>query len=401
MTSDPSMSDTDSNPESTPQDPAVITGMASEAPDRTFSLLTLASGLPVQEGHPVRIPQSIVDKLRIRHGHLLEAEVQQRTIRTRRGKRQRREVTKVLQVEHLDPEAHQSRPSFEDLVPIDPAPRLTLEHEGGPISSRMIDLFCPIGFGTRGLIVSPPKAGKTTLLRDIATSVSVNHPQVRIIAVLIDERPEEVTEFTRHVPGEVLASSNDMDLETHTDLALFAYARARRLLEAGEDVLFLVDSLTRLGRAFNNDRRYATGGRTMSGGIDTMALDWPKRIFGTARNVEGPGSLIMPATCLVDTGGRGDQVIFEEFKGTGNMELVLDRSVAEQRLYPAIDLAGSGTRKEDLLLSEGAHQTITALRRRLINMKPPQQVAQLLKAMERVPTNELLVQGGRPSDASK
>ena len=359
--------------------------------------MTLASGLPVQEDHPVRIPQNIVDELRIRHGHLLKAEVQQRTVRTRRGKRQRREVTKCSKWSILI-EVHGSRPSFEDLVPIDPAPRLTLEHEGGPISSRMIDLFCPIGFGTRGLIVAPPKAGKTTLLRDIATSVAVNHPQVRIIAVLIDERPEEVTEFTRHVPGEVLASSNDMDLETHTDLALFAYARARRLLEAGEDVLFLVDSLTRLGRAFNNDRRYATGGRTMSGGIDTMALDWPKRIFGTARNVEGPGSLTMLATCLVDTGGRGDQVIFEEFKGTGNMELVLDRSVAEQRLFPAIDLAGSGTRKEDLLLSEETHQTITALRRRLINMKPPQQVAQLLKAMERVPNNDMLVRGGRPAE---
>ncbi|MEO1597235.1 MAG: hypothetical protein AAFR78_01645 [Planctomycetota bacterium] len=170
------MSDTESNPGSTPQDPALITGMASEAPDRTFSLLNLASGLPVQEDHPVRIPQGMVEELRIRHGHLLKAEVQQRTVRTRRGKRQRREVTKVLQVEHLDPEVHGSRPSFEDLVPIDPAPRLTLEHEGGPISSRMIDLFCPIGFGTRGLIVAPPKAGKTTLLRDIATSVAVNHP---------------------------------------------------------------------------------------------------------------------------------------------------------------------------------------------------------------------------------
>jgi transcription termination factor Rho len=257
----------------------------------------------------------------------------------------------------------------------------------------LIDLFCPIGFGTRGLIVAPPKAGKTVLLQQIAHGLKQNHPDVELVALLIDERPEEVTDFKRNVPAQVLASSNDLDLDVHIGLGVLAVDRAKRMLEAGKDVVVLLDSLTRLGRAFNNSKKYGSSGRTMTGGLDSKALEIPKQLFGAARKAEEGGSLTIIATCLVDTGSRADQIIFEEFKGTGNMELILDRSISEKRLYPAINLAASGTRKEDLLMTEQELRTVTALRRRLMNMPPPMQIEQLLKAMERVPTNEALVRG--------
>jgi transcription termination factor Rho len=202
-----------------------------------------------------------------------------------------------------------------------------------------------------------------------------------------------VTDFMRNVPAQVLASSNDLDVETHVSLGILSIERAKRMLEAGKDVVVLLDSLTRLGRAFNNSRKHASSGRTMSGGLDSKALEIPKQLFGAARHVEEGGSLTIIATCLVDTGSRADQIIFEEFKGTGNMELILDRSIAEQRLYPAINLAASGTRKEHLLMDEQELKTVTALRRRLMNMKPPMQIEQLLKALERFKTNADLVAG--------
>ena len=212
--------------------------------------------------------------------------------------------------------------------------------------------------------------------------------------MLIDERPEEVTDFKRNVPAHVLASSNDQDIDQHIGLGILAIERAKRMLEAGKDVVVLLDSLTRLGRAFNNSRKYGVGGRTMTGGLDSRALEMPKQLFGSARKAEEGGSLTIIATCLVDTGSRADQIIFEEFKGTGNMELILDGTIAEQRLYPAINLAASGTRKEHLLLQgEAELKTVTALRRRLMNMKPPQQIEQLLGALKRFETNEQLVKG--------
>ena len=353
------------------------------------------NGIVVGQRDPL-VPSDLAAELELRPGHRITAEVISKRSRRRGGRGRsgpRLVVSEVMEIEGLSPDDWVARKPFEELTPIDPQPRLTLEFDGCPQACRLIDLFCPIGYGSRGLIVAPPKAGKTILLQNIAKGIKTNHPDVDVIALLIDERPEEVTDFRRNVPAEVLASSNDEDLDRHISLARTAIDRARRILEAGRDVVVLLDSLTRVGRAFNNHPKYGKSGRTMSGGLDSKALEVPKQMFGSARKVEEGGSLTIIATCLVDTGSRADQVIFEEFKGTGNMELILDRSIAEQRLFPAINLAASGTRKEDLLLTETEFKTITALRRRLLNMKPPHQIEQLLKAMERFPTNEDLVRG--------
>ena len=280
---------------------------------------------------------------------------------------------------------------FDDLTTIMPQPRLDLEHPGGPPSCRLMDLFCPIGYGTRGMIVSPPKAGKTTLLQNIAFALRQNHPDAIVIALLIDERPEEVTDFRRNVPCIVWASSNDHAPERHCGLAMLASERCKRWAETGKDVIVLLDSLTRLGRAFNTAPGMTQTGRTLTGGLDAGALSIPKQIFGAARKFEEGGSMTIIASALVDTGSRGDQVIFEEFKGTGNMEVILDRKISEQRVFPAIDLAASGTRNEHLLMPKTELDTVTALRRRLMNMQPVMQVEQLLKALERFKTNAELV----------
>lgn len=351
------------------------------------------------------IPASFRERYPLRNGQELTVEIVERRSSRRRGRGRRNQndnqnnsqgsmrsvVDSVLAIEGLDPEDYASRKPFADLTVIDPQPRLKLEHRGGAASCRLIDLFCPIGRGQRGLIVAPPKAGKTTLLHDIATGLSVNHPEVEVFALLVDERPEEVTQFRREIPCRVFASSNDHDVERHISTALMVIERAKRMVEAGRHVVILLDSLTRLGRAFNNSRKHASSGRTLSGGIDSRALEVPKQIFGAARNTEDGGSLTILATCLVDTGSQGDQLIFEEFKGTGNMELVLDRKIAEKRLFPAINLAASGTRKEHLLMGEKEYKTIAALRKRLLNMPPPQQIEQLLAALNRFGTNGELV----------
>jgi transcription termination factor Rho len=305
---------------------------------------------------------------------------------------------------------------FDQLTTIDPQPRLTLEYPGCPDSCRLIDLFCPIGRGQRALIVSPPKAGKTTLLKDISASIYRNHPDVTLIALLVDERPEEVTDFRRTfaafgplttpqpLPDDlapapstaphrahVLASSNDHGVERHIAVASDTMKLAKRMVEAGRHVVVVLDSLTRLARAFNNSRKHANSGRTLSGGLDSRAMEVPRQIFGSARNSEEAGSLTIIASCLVDTGSLMDQVIFEEFKGSGNMELVLDRKISEKRLYPAINLSASGTRKENLLMPEAELKTVTALRRRLLSMPPHVQIEQLLGAMKRFATNAQLV----------
>ncbi|MCP4759390.1 MAG: transcription termination factor Rho [Planctomycetes bacterium] len=342
------------------------------------------------------VPPAVAAEYELRPGQQITASVVHKRPRRRSGKRRgnsRAVVETVVEIEGLSPEDWATKKPFEELTPIDPQPRLNLEYPGCPAACRLIDLFCPIGYGTRGLIVAPPKAGKTVLLQNIAAGIKHNHPEVELVALLIDERPEEVTDFRRNVPAHVLASSNDEDIERHITLGQMAIDRARRMLEAGRDVVVLLDSLTRLGRAFNNSRRHGNSGRTMSGGLDSRALEVPKQMFGSARNIEGGGSLTIIASCLVDTGSKADQIIFEEFKGAGNMELILDRSISEQRLYPAINLAASGTRKEDLLLNPVEFKTITALRRRLLSMPPPLQIEQLLKALERFPANADLVKG--------
>ena len=339
------------------------------------------------------VPLALGDKYPLRHGQQLTVQVVQRKPRRRRGgaKPSRPVVDQVIQIEGLEPDDLAARKPFDQLTVIDPQPILQLEYPGCPASCRLIDLFCPIGKGQRGLIVSPPKVGKTTLLKDIACALERNHPDLEVYALLVDERPEEVTDFRRSVPCHVVASSNDHDIARHIAVATATLDRAKRMVEAGKDVVILLDSLTRVGRAFNSSSKHANTGRTLTGGIDSGALQIPRQIFGAARNAEEGGSLTVIATCLVDTGSRGDQVIFEEFKGSGNMELILDRKIAERRLFPAINLAQSGTRKEELLLSPLAVKATTALRRRLLSMPPPEQVERLLAALKRFETNEALV----------
>ncbi|HAW95843.1 MAG: transcription termination factor Rho [Phycisphaerae bacterium] len=371
-----------------------VTGILQLQDGADGRLRQMDNGLVESKDDPF-IPMNLDETCPLRPLTSMTVEVESRKAKRRRrgggGRPIRKIARKIVSAEGLGPVEYAQRKSFAELTAVDPQPRMNLEYEGCPPACRLIDMFCPIGFGTRGLIVAPPKAGKTVLLQNIAFGIKKNHPEVELVALLIDERPEEVTDFKRNVPAFVLASSNDEEVEKHISMGLLAIERARRMVEAGKDVVVLLDSLTRLGRAFNNSKKYASSGRTMSGGLDAKALEVPKQMFGSARKAEEGGSLTIIATCLVDTGSRADQVIFEEFKGTGNMELILDRSISEKRIFPAINLASSGTRKEDLLMCAEELKTVNALRRRLMNMPPPVQVEQLLGAIERFPTNESMI----------
>jgi transcription termination factor Rho len=285
----------------------------------------------------------------------------------------------------LPPDAYRRRTPFARLTATNPDRRFRLG-AGGNISMRIIDLFAPIGRGTRGLIVSPPKAGKTTLLEELTVAIHADAPETRIVLLLIDERPEEVTHFRRKVPAEVLASSSDRSLEEHVHLANLCMAQARCELECGHHVVVLVDSLTRMGRAFNaygSDR-----GRTMTGGLDSRALEIPRKFFGMARNIENGGSITVLATALIETGSRMDDMIFEEFKGTGNSEIVLDRAIADQRVFPAINIAKTGTRRDELLYPPAELEAIHRLRRAALDVPPKQAILDLRKAMEQFPNNE-------------
>ncbi len=284
----------------------------------------------------------------------------------------------------------QARTSFDRLVPIDPRERFRLG-DGGNLSMRAVELIAPMGKGTRGLIVAPPKTGKTRLLEEIACAIHATAPDTRIIVMLIDERPEEVTHFRRNVPAEVLASSSDQHIRSHVNLVELTLAHIRCELECGRDIVVLLDSITRLGRAFNMNG--AGSGRTMTGGLDAKALEIPRRFFGLARNIEGGGSVTVIATALVGTGSRMDDLIFQEFKGTGNSEIVLDRSLAESRIFPAINILASGTRKEELLYTPDEIKWLAALRRRLSDGGPQAAMLELLRLLETVPTNRQLLQG--------
>jgi transcription termination factor Rho len=270
-------------------------------------------------------------------------------------------LLRVEVVNGIDPEVARRRPSFDSLTPIFPLERIDLETQPNILSTRLLDLVAPIGRGQRGLIVSPPKAGKTLLLKAIANGITANNPDMHLMVCLIGERPEEVTDMRRTVEGEVISSTFDEPVEDHTKVAEMALERAKRLVESGRDVTILLDSITRLARAYN--LAVPPSGRTLSGGIDPVALYPPKRFFGAARNIEGGGSLTIIATCLVDTGSRQDDVIYEEFKGTGNMELHLDRKLAERRIYPAIDIQRSSTRREELLLDDYTLRQVWMMRR--------------------------------------
>ena len=270
-------------------------------------------------------------------------------------------LVRVEAVNGVEPDAARDRPKFEKLTPIFPEERIPLEVTRAGLSTRLIDLVSPIGRGQRGLIVSPPKAGKTTILKQIANAITANAPDIHLMVALIGERPEEVTDMSRSVKGEVFSSTFDEPVEDHCRVAELALERSKRLVETGSDVVILLDSLTRLTRAYN--LAVPTSGRTLSGGIDPVALYPPKRFFGAARNAENGGSLTILAACLVDTGSRMDEVIYEEFKGTGNMELHLDRRLSERRVFPSIDITRSGTRREELLLDEETLKQVWLLRR--------------------------------------
>ncbi len=306
---------------------------------------------------------------------------------TRDGGGGRRTLVEVTKASGLAPEQYRALPHFQDLISVNPNEpfRLAGDEPGAETSLRVIDLIAPIGRGQRGLIVSPPKAGKTTLLEHLGKAIVKHHPEVHLILLLIDERPEEVTHFRRAVAAEVLASSADSQADAHIRLAKLAIERAKRMVESGKHVVILLDSLTRLGRASN--REMGPGGRTMSGGVDNRALQFPRQFFGAARNCENSGSLTILATALVDTGSRMDEVIFQEFKGTGNMELILDRSIADRRIFPAVDVLKSGTRREELLCTPEELAKRHLLRRALADLSSIEAAQFLIDKINKTPSN--------------
>lgn len=295
-------------------------------------------------------------------------------------------LVKIIEINGRDPLFVRDRVSFEHLTPLFPEEKFKLAGTGATLSTRVVDLFSPIGKGQRGMIVAQPKTGKTILLKDIANVISINHPEVYMIVLLIDERPEEVTDMQRSVKGEVIASTFDESAEKHVKVANIVLSKAQRMVECGHDVVILLDSITRLARAYNTVS--PASGKVLSGGVDANALHKPKRFFGAARNIEGGGSLTIIATALIDTGSKMDEVIFEEFKGTGNMELQLDRKIANKRIYPAIDLVSSSTRRDDLLLDQVSQQRMWILRNHLADMNPLEAMEFLKTRLERSLTNE-------------
>ncbi|MEE9298796.1 MAG: transcription termination factor Rho [Acidimicrobiia bacterium] len=319
------------------------------------------------------VSASQVRKFGLRKGDIVSG-----PIRPPRSKEKFPALTRIEHVNGMTVEDAHKRPKFGDLTPLFPDDRLRLEVDGEPnhVLARIVDLIAPIGKGQRGLIVSPPKAGKTTVLKEIANSITSNNPECQLIVVLVDERPEEVTDMQRSVKGEVIFSTFDRPAEEHTQVADLAIERARRMVEMGNDVVILLDSITRLARAYN--LATPASGRILSGGVDSTALYPPKRFFGAARNIEEGGSLTILGTALVETGSRMDEVIFEEFKGTGNMELRLDRKLADKRVYPAIDIASSGTRKEELLFNRDELAQVWKLRRVLLALAEPAAGLELL-----------------------
>jgi len=294
-------------------------------------------------------------------------------------------LTAIEGLNYGDPEAYRQRHAFTELTSIDPNELITLENKEADASMRVLDLLTPIGRGQRCLIVAPPKAGKTVLLQKIARSVTENYPEIILIMLLIDERPEEVTDMRRNVQGEVIASSMDDLTRNHVSVAEIVLERARRLVESGKDVVLLLDSITRLARAYNSELRGS--GKILSGGLDSRTMEKPRRFFGSARNAEGGGSLTIIATALVDTGSRMDEVIFQEFKGTGNTEILLDRQLFERRVFPCIDISRSGTRKEEKLYRKEDLPRVHLLRRALSALPPVEAMATLLSRLDKFKTN--------------
>ena len=332
-----------------------------------------------------------VKKYNLRKGDAVVGSIRQPREGEGQGRAKFNALVRVDSINGLTQEAAASRVEFGKLTPLYPQSRLRLETEPNKLSTRIIDLVSPIGKGQRGLIVSPPKAGKTLVLQAIANSIAVNNPEVHLMVVLVDERPEEVTDMQRTVKGEVIASTFDRPAEDHTTVAELAIERAKRLVELGHDVVVLLDSITRLGRAYNLSA--PASGRILSGGVDSSALYPPKRFFGAARNIEDGGSLTILATALVETGSKMDEVIFEEFKGTGNMELRLSRSLADKRIFPAVDVNASGTRREEMLMSPDETKIVWKLRRALAGLEQQQALELVLSRLKETSSNvEFLMQ---------
>ncbi|QCX77195.1 hypothetical protein C9F11_17710 [Streptomyces sp. YIM 121038] len=323
----------------------------------------------------VLVPAALVRRLGLRAGDFVEGTCGGRP----------HVLAEVTRVNGRAPQGLRDRPRFGDLTPLHPRERLRLEVPGGALAPRLVDLVAPVGKGQRGLIVAPPRAGKTVLLRQLADAVAANHPECHVMVVLLDERPEEVTEMRRAVRGEVLASTFDRVPKAHVALAELAVERAKRLVEDGKDVVMLFDSLTRLCRAYNNTA--ASGGRTLSGGVDAASVQGPKRLFGAARLAEEGGSLTMLATVLVETGSRADEYYFEELKSTGNMELRLDRTLSDRRVFPAVDVTPSGTRREELLVPAEELAAVRGLRRALARRDGREGFEALLDQLRKAPSN--------------
>lgn len=328
------------------------------------------------------VAMSMIKRNGLRKGDYVEG-----TTRPARENEKFAAIQKISAVNGVPIDELTSRPRFADLTPVYPSERLLMEHGKNTVTSRVIDLVAPIGKGQRGLIVSPPKAGKTTILKDIAASISANNPEVYLMCLLVDERPEEVTDMQRSIKGEVISSTFDMPADNHIAVAEMVIERAKRLVESGKDVVILLDSITRLARAYNLAQ--PASGRVLSGGVDSTALYPPKRFLGAARNIEDGGSLTILASALIETGSKMDEVIFEEFKGTGNMELRLDRQLADRRIFPAIDPVASGTRKEELLMDSQMAPVIWAVRRILANMNNTERsMDMLIKSIKQTDDNE-------------
>jgi transcription termination factor Rho len=348
---------------------------------RHFGFLrTLSHGLARNPGDPF-VPATLIGRFQLRPGAFLQG-----TAIPKPGRGP--EVRTLSTVNGLDPNVWRDLREFSAHEVVSPNKSIRLEGERSDRSMRVVELFCPIGKGQRALIVSPPKAGKTMLMQQLAHAISLYNPTIDLLVLLIDERPEEVTDMRRSVKGEVFASSSDSERGSHVRLAQLVLEYAKRKVEAGRDVTILLDSLTRLGRAFNIHQK--SSGRTLSGGVDIRALEVPKRIFGSARKLEDGGSLTIIATALIETNSRMDELIFQEFKGTGNMELVLDRDMANERIFPAINLGASGTRREELLFGDliAQHQK---LRRSIARMAPRDAMVAVHKLLDQYPTNELLL----------
>ena len=326
----------------------------------------------------VEVPRWLIDRMHLQPGLLVKGQATTRNMK--------RVLARIDQVEGTDPIAVARRTHFHNLTATDPTERLVMETRHDEMIGRVLDLISPIGLGARGLITSPPKAGKTIMLQRIAQAITANRPDVHLTVLLVDERPEEVTDMKRNINGEVVGSSNDRPTEEHIHVAEMVLERAKRLVEAGKDVVILLDSITRLSRAYNKE--VESSGRTLTGGVDSRALERPKRLFGSARKAEEGGSLTIIATALIDTGSRMDEVIFVEFKGTGNMEVVLSRQLAERRIFPAIDIGASGTRKEEKLFSTKEIEKVRRLRGALASLKPVEAMERLLKKLSEFDTND-------------